>query len=128
MLLSLYALTLASAATPFVSSLEEVSGRAVSDSWERWTFDVTNTESAARNLRICPSDVVMTLDDPANSQNAAFAVALGQNNWSHNCVETVVEAGESTSLKVYIRRFGMAGVSRTVTVETADGGYIAPLS
>lgn len=37
MLLSLYALTLASAATPFVSSLEEVSGRAVSDSWERWT-------------------------------------------------------------------------------------------
>lgn len=114
---------LASSAT-LVSNLEEISNRP--GMWERWAFDVTNTEKFDRDIRICSKDVTMTLHDPANSKTNAFAIAFGEAPWSYGCIETRVAAGRSVSFKAYIRPFGRAGESRTVTIKTADGEYIAP--
>ena len=126
MLSSLSATIAMALATPLVSSLDGISE--MKGEWERWSFKVTNTESVARDVRICPQNVTMTLHGPANSKTSAFALAFGEDSWSYECVESTVSGGESVDFKAYIRPFGKAGLSRTVTVLTADGEVITPAS
>lgn len=116
------------AATPLVAKLEDVDSKRGSASWERWSFSVTNTDDAARDVEICPKNVLRVAHDNAQTSKHAFALAFDDDDWSHGCVSRAMDAGETVRLKVFTRPYGTPGQGRTIVLTTSDGVPITPVA
>lgn len=114
------------AATPLVATLEDVDSKRGLTGWERWSFSVKNTTDAARDVEICPRNVLRVAHDNAQTSKHAFALAFDDNEWSHGCVSRAVGAGETVKLKVFTRPYGTPGQGRTIVLTTSDGVPITP--
>lgn len=113
--------------SPFYVSLVDVDKRVAPmefSSFERWTFNLTNSDSVDRSVSICPRNIDRIASDPAKTTQQAFAVAFGDEAWNYKCVDRMIAAGELVSLKVYTRPYGRAGSERTIVIRDMDGAII----
>lgn len=127
-MLSMIAAAALSITSPFVATFQGVDANYGRTPWERWSFVVSNTTEVEQTLRICPKDIDRVALDPARTTKHAFALSLGEEDWSFGCIETKLSSGESVDLRAYTRPYGLVNSGRTLVLHSSDGALIPATS